>query len=386
MNPTKLRSNFFQTVALSGAILASFSIPALGGTFTWNGASGSGSFTDGGNWVGDTAAPTGSDLIFNSDTGGSGGIIGFDGGITFNAPTVTFTANAPAFTLTAASASDILNITGSGTALINLSNFRQTSNLITVQTATQIWNGGASGLSVSAIDLQNNRTLSLTGTGTGSSGNEITQKITGTGTSGIVKTGTGTLSFNNALANDYTGTTTVTGGTLAMNGAGNAGAGAFTVDGSSSVLKLGISDQIANGSSITLSHGGTFNLSNASETAGVLTIGLGGGVIDFGAGAGSNTLTLAASNLAAWTAPLEIKNFNTGDSLRFLGAGLTPTQLAGLRFVNGSGTNGSGNQFGVISGSGFVTPGIAAVPEFSNFALGALAAFAGLSSRRRRRA
>ena len=376
---------FFHRLAIHGAVIALACLPLSAATVTWNGASGNGSFTDGGNWVGSVAAPSGSDLVFDSDTGGSGGIVGFDGGITFNAPTVTFTVNAPAMTLTAASASDILNITGSGTALLNQSAFRQTSNLITVQTATQTWNGGASGLSISAIDLQNNHTVTLTGTGSGSSGNEITQKITGTGSSGIVKSGTGILTFNNALANDYTGATTVSGGTLLMNGA-NVGTGAFTVDGSSSVLKLGLADRIANTSALTLSNGGTFNLTNFNETVGVLTIGSGGGIIDFGTGAGNNTLTLSASNLASWTAPLQIKNFNTGDSLKFLGAGLTPTQLAGLKFTTGSATNGSGLQTGVIDGSGFVTPSFSAVPEVSSFAIGALAAFAGLSSRRRQRA
>ena len=387
-NPAHMNTtnhSFFRRLTLRGAMLTSACLPLAAAPLTWNGASGTGSFTDGGNWVGSVAAPSGSDLIFDSDTGGSGGIIGFDGGITFNAPTVTFTANAPAFTLTAASASDILNITGSGTVLLNQSSFRQTSNLITVQTATQTWNGGASGLSISAIDLQNNHALTLTGTGSGLSSNEISHKITGTGNSGITKAGTGTLTFKNDLANDYTGTTTVSGGTLVMNSAagGNIGTGAFAVDGSSSVLRLGLSDQIANASAITLLNGGTFDLAGKSETAGVLTIAAGGGIIDFGSGA--DTLTLAASNLASWTAPLQIKNFNTGDSLRFLGAGLTPSQLAGLKFINGSATNGSGTQAGAIDGNGFVTPTLAAVPEASTIAIGALAAFAGLSSRRRRR-
>ena len=345
--------------------------------------------SDGGNWVGLTAAPSGSDLVFGAETiNGLGGVL-FDGGGTFNAPTVTFTAVAPAYILQAATGSDVLSITGSGTALTNLSAFRQTSQLITVQTATQTWDGGAKGLSISAIDLQNNRTLTLTGTGaTGSTGNEVTQKITGTGTSGIVKTGSGTLTLNNALANDYTGATTVSGGTLVMNGSGNIGTGAFAVSGSSSILRLGLADQIANASAITLSVGGTFDLANKNETAGILTIGTGGGVIDLGVGAGNNIFTLADSHLASWTAPLQIKNFNTGDSLRFLGAngsGLTPSQLAGITFVNGSATNGSGTQYGAIDSNGFVTPTLAAVPEASTIAIGALVAFAGLSSRRRRR-
>lgn len=383
-----LTSLFVSRMALHGAILAFASLPLTAAIVTWNGDGGDALVSNGSNWVGGTAAASGSDLSFATETvNGLGGVL-FDTGGTFNAPTVTFTATAPAYTLQAATGGDVLSITGSGTALINSSAFRQSSNLITIQVVTQTWDGGTKGLSISAIDLQNNRTLTLTGTGTGLNGNEITQKITGTGTSGIVKTGIGTLTFKNAQANDYTGATTVSGGTLVMNGSGNIGTGAFAVSGSSSILRLGLADQIANASAITLSVGGTFDLANKNETAGILTIGTGGGVIDLGVGAGNNIFTLADSHLASWTAPLQIKNFNTGDSLRFLGAngsGLTPSQLAGITFVNGSATNGSGTQYGAIDSNGFVTPTLAAVPEASTIAIGALVAFAGLSSRRRRR-
>ena len=376
---------FFRSLVLQSSAIALTCLPLSATTVTWNGDAGDASVSNDANWVGGTAAPSGSDLVFGAETVHGLGLVQFDAGITFTAPSVTFTAAAPAYTLTAGGGSDILSITGSGIALTNLSAFRQTSQLITVQTATQIWNAGASGLSISAIDLQNNRALTLTGTGSGLNGTEITQKITGTGTSGIVKTGTGTLTFNNALANDYTGATTVSGGTLVMNGS-NSGTGAFAVSGTSSILRLGLSDRIADTSGLTLSSGGTFDLANKNETASVLTIGAGGGVIDFGTGTNSaNTLTLAASNLASWTAPLQIKNFNTGDSLRFLGAGLTPSQLANVKFITGSATNGSGFQTGAIDGSGFVTPTLAAVPEVSTFAFGTLAAFASLCSRQRRR-
>ena len=366
-------------------MIALLSFPLSASTVTWNGAAGDGSVSDGGNWVGGTAAPSGSDLVFASDTGGGGGIVGFDASITFNAPTVTFSAGAPAFTVTAASASDILNITGTGTALTNSSSFLQTSNLITIQVgaATQTWDGGASGLSISAIDLQNNHILTLAGMGTGSQGNVVTQKITGTGTSGIVKTGTGTLTLNNTLANDYTGQTTVAGGTLIMTGA-NSGTGAFTIDGAASVLKLGASNRIATGSAITLSNGGTLNLNGFHDTVGTLTGGSPGKTfIDFGAGSTSASIAFANSSAQSWLGQLHIENFNTGDTLPFgnSSSGLTGTELSNLFFDSGTATDNTGTQIGQISAVGVVTP--TTVPEPGGALLAAFGLLPLLACRRR---
>ena len=354
------RLNFFRRLAFQGAIVAATCLPLTAAVVTWSGASGSGSVSDNGNWVGNVAPPSGSDLLFASDTGGGGGIVGFDAGITFNVPTLTFAATAPAMLVTGASASDVVNVTGTGTAVSNQSNIRQTSQNITIQVgaATQTWDGGITGLSISAIDLQNNRTLTLTGIGTtATTRNEITIGIDGTGTSGIMKSGAGTLLFTGK--NTYVGATSVSGG----------------------ILQLGTNERIANASSLLFSNGAMLNLANFNETAGGLTIGAGGGIIDFGIGAGSNSLVLADSRLLSWAGLLTIRNFNAGDSLKVGtdGFALTSSQLANIKFESGT-QAGNGTQTGQISSTGFVTP--APVPEPSSVMLIGLGVIALVARRR----
>ena len=350
-------------------------LPSQAASFTWNGSDGDASVVNPLNWVGGVAAPSGSDLVFGVESGGGFGFVQFNDGITFAAPTVAFSPSAPAFTITAGGGSDVLNITGSGVVFSNLSNFRQTSSLITIQAGTQTWDGGSRGLSISAIDLLNNRTLTLTGTGTGLNENEITQKVTGTGTSGIVKSGVGTLAFNNAQANDYTGSTVVAGGTLIMNSA-NVGTGSYSVDGPTSILQLGASNRIANASNLVL-NGGAFATGGFDETVGKLSL-TNFSTIDFGA---SNTsdLVFSLSSDQAWGAfTLNITNFNVGDTLRFgtNSSGLTASQLLNnIRF--------NGTTAGQIDSNGFITATV--VPEPTSALLIGLGLMSVLARRRSRR-
>ena len=265
--------------------------------------------------------------------------------------------------VTAASADDILNVTATGTAVSNLSSVRQTTANLTIRIGptTQIWDGGANGLSISAIDLQNNHTLTLTGTGTNATTrNEITVGIDGTGTSGVVKSGAGTLLYSGA--NTYIGTTSVTAG----------------------ILQLGAGERIANTSNLLLSNGAMLRMANFTETVGTLSIGAGGGIIDFGVGAGNNSLILLDSSASSWAAGLTILNFNTGDSLKIgsSNGALTLSQLSNIIFQSGTATNGSGSQVGAISATGVVTP--TTVPEPTSAMLIGLGLMA-IAARRRQR-
>ena len=116
-------SKLSSRLALQSAISFIACLRLSAAVVTWNGDGGDASVINDANWVGGVAAPSGSDLVFGAETGNGLGLVQFDGAITFTAPTVTFTAAAPAYNLTAGSGSDILSITGAGTALSNLVHF-----------------------------------------------------------------------------------------------------------------------------------------------------------------------------------------------------------------------------------------------------------------------
>lgn len=343
-----IKSIFCRSLMLCGVLVTAGS-SAFAAPFVWNGNGGDGFFQNGLNWVGGIAAPPGSDLFFGQDFGI--GLAGLDGGITFNAPTVTFQADASSgFFITAANSSDVLNITGTGTTVVNLSNFRMSTDMTGLTIGgSQTWDGGANGLKISHVDLGNNRILTFTGTGTtAETRNVISVNIDGTGTSGVTKTGSGTLQFDGA--NTYVGATTVTQGTL----------------------ELGASDRIADVSNLVM-NGGTFNTGGFDESVGKLSLS-NFSFIDFGS---SNTsdLSFALSSDQNWGAfTITINNFEVGfDTLRFGtdATGLTAGQLANIRF--------NGTVAAQIDSNGFVTP----VPEPGSAALLGLA-IAGLVGTYRR--
>lgn len=154
-----------------------------------------------------------------------------------------------------------------------------------------------------------------------------------------MKSGIGTL----ALSGGLSGTTVINGGTLQLSGA---------VLSSSPPLTL---------------NGGTLALTGFTNNAGTLTVGSGGGTIDFSSGSAS-VISFADSSGIGWTGPLSITNYTvgSGDSLRIgtSGTGVTGSQLAAITFVDlGLGA--------AIDVNGFLTP----IPE-----PGAMAGLAGAAA------
>lgn len=115
----------------------------------------------------------------------------------------------------------------------------------------------------------------------------------------FVKAGTGTQTLSGIIANSYTGTTTVNGGTLALQkSVGNAISGTSVTLNAGGTLLLARPDQIANTASMVL-NGGTFSTgSGQSETLGMVTLTSNSAI---SLGASLHNLAFGASNLAAWS-------------------------------------------------------------------------------------
>jgi autotransporter-associated beta strand protein len=314
------------------ALLLALSLSTQAATRTWDGQASDGDFASPLNWDGNTTVPTSGDLLQVGPNLGTSPTLAFNtpSGL-FDAPSFTFlgTLNT-SYTITAATFSDVLNLTGTGETLRNLSTARQTFQVITISLASsQTWNGGGSGLRIAEVDLGANHSLVIDGAGsTPDTRNEILGGLFGQGTSGIVKQGAGTLFLNSAVANDYAGSTTISGG----------------------VLTLGASHQIPNASRLTLD-GGTFQAAGFDDTMGALSL-TNNSTIDFGLGA---DLAFAPSSGETWSgATLNITNFTAGQNTWRVGSGngdLSPSQLSHILF--------NGTTAATIDSAGYVLP----VPE-----------------------
>lgn len=170
--------------------------------------------------------------------------------------------------------------------------------------------------------------------------------------------------LNTVLATDGTVTnlTKYKMGTIVF-GSNNTYACSTTIEGGT--LQLGISNAIRPGNNLILANGGTdgfvdtpatFDAAGFSQTFGTLTLtGPNSSIqrtIDFGDG--NSALVFADSSAIDWSSiPLWIVNYTPGvDSLRFgtNSSGLTPTQLASIRFADFNEAPGQ------INTNGFVTP------------------------------
>jgi autotransporter-associated beta strand protein len=207
-------------------------------------------------------------------------------------------------------AAEALTLNGTGVsatgALRNISGNNSYAGLVTLASAARI-NSDAGTLS-----LSNTGTITGAGLGlsVGGAGNTTIASIIGTGTGTLTKDGVGTLTLTRA--NTYTGATTVSSGTLDLNGA----AGALTatngvnINGGTLLLSGSATDRISNTASVTLGAETDSQLQlsgSVTETLGAVTLssGVGKRVIDFGAGSG--VLRLASLTAAS---PLSVQIWN----------------------------------------------------------------------------
>lgn len=343
-----------KTSWLSVLLLASLASNSFSATRTWDGDGNDTLFTNPANWDGNTTVPANGDVLNFGVTAGPP-LVSFDFGTVFDAPSIEFLATAPAYNLTALTLFDSLNLTGTGTAILNSSSNRQTFSqdlLVSVGAPTQTWDGGSAGIVASSIDLGAGGTLTLTGSGTTSTTrNELRGSVQGSGNAGIVKSGEGSLYIAPTAFLDYAGSTQINSGTLI----------------------LGASNLLPDDSNLILG-GGTLDIAGFDEKTGKLSL-AGNSTINFGI---SNTANLVfdASQMENWGAfTLTILNFTPGqDTLRFgtSSDALTIAQLANIRF--------DGITPAQIDANGFLSP----VPEPSSALLMGIGALA-LGGLRRRR-
>src|SRR6185503_5818776 len=117
--------------------------------------------------------------------------------------------------------------------------------------------------SASHVSDASARTLVLDGTATGNTLGTWSQGTGGSGTLFLTKQGTGKWTITGA--NTYTGTTTISGGTLSLDGGDNRlpSAGALTFTGSSALNVAGISQTLAN---VTVNNGVTGTIAGSGGT------------------------------------------------------------------------------------------------------------------------
>ncbi len=236
-------------------------------------------------------------------------------------------------------------------------------------------------LTISGNFTGTDRTLTV-----GGAGNTLLSGTYNTTSGGLIKNGTGTLTLTGGTARTQNGASLVNDGTLALNMtpgffALGDGTGSLTIgDGvgaanSANVSLLG-SDQIADGTGVTLNSDGRFSLNAFSEaintltgsgqvdlgTIGSLTVGVSGGSSTFGGTivgsgglikSGNGTFTLTGNNTytGATTVSNGIVNIQSNTALGGTGTGTTVADKASLQLQGVSLTitgesltlNGSGN-------------------------------------------
>lgn len=265
--------------------------------------------------IADTSTVTISGGTFNMATNSEtiGSLIFSSGTLTQGAGSLlTLSSNATALTMTGTTIAGNIALSGTGGVTTNAS-----------ATVALISGNMDLGSSIHTFTIAN---------GAATPDLNITGVISGTG--GITKvTGASTLSFSGTSANTYSGLTTVTAGTLNLNGTADVNAIAGNVLINGGTLLLSASEQIIDTATVTLSSG-TFNMNGNAETIGTLIFD--GGTLT----QGGATLSLS-SNINALT----MRNTTISGAISLTGTG-------GVVFDATS--NGTATISGTIDLGGFV--------------------------------
>lgn len=280
-------------------LFGSYSAPAA--VRTWNGGgNGTEWSTSNGKNVRDNWS--GIQFLANDDAvfAGATGLGPTIGAASLAAGSITFNNTSGAFTI---GGTATLTING---GIQNDDNSLQSFSVSTITLgASQTWNagtvaGGGLAFSGTTLNLGANQTLTIDG----SNNTSISNAISGTGTSGILKTGLGTLTLSGAAS--YTGLTSINGGTLAL-GANDRLANGATVE-----VAGGILDTTASNLTDTVS---IFNMSSGSLNGGgtitASTYGLSGGTVTGNLGTGTMNVSTGTVNLNGTSAATAV-NVNSG--------------------------------------------------------------------------
>lgn len=246
---------------------------------------------------------------------------------------------------------------------------------------------------VTASANSTGRTLTLRGANTDA--NSIGAITNGTATSGISLTKADAGKWVLTGTNTYTGITTVSGGTLLVNGDSSGATGAVSVASGATfggAGTIGGATTAASGSFLSAGTGagaaGTLTFASTLNISG-LAAGTGGLLFDLGAIGASDKITLTSGALTLGAGALNFADFSFG-TLGGFGGGVytlidTNTSIVGTLGSNLTGTIGGLASEISISGNDLILTVTSSIPEPSTYALagGVLALGAAFSRRRR---
>jgi autotransporter-associated beta strand protein len=281
-------------LVLAGSLLGITSLNAA--TVTWDGGGGDGKWGTGTNWdtnsvpgVSDTAVLGAAATAVSVAASTAVGTVNFGSAAT-GSNTLTLNSNLRIATgITVDSGSSFahtissgrtLNLGNSGSSLTGTSTVTFTnssSHLLTFTDTggTNISNGaiqmGATGTGGATM------TLAFAGSGSFAVGQKINQAASANAsTFNLAKSGAGALTLGSAY-NTYNGTTTVSAGSLWVNGT-HTGGGAYSVTGA--VLGGAGTIATAGNAGVTVGAGGKLSAGSAAGSIGTLTLNLGAGALD----------------------------------------------------------------------------------------------------------